>query len=400
MILRGKHILYLYFFLWIVYELQELLGLSGSALSLCAILVINAISIFYCIKLNRLVHDMPIYFKALNIMILLFTLYGIIYCLDGEHYMILVKEENPYNYLKTIYNSLLPIYVFSYFSWKGVLTRRMMCIFGCLFFIMVFLSYWGYDLKMKSILLERGGDRDGFVNNMGYEFLCLFPILTFYYKRPIFQYLGVICVMTFILMGMKRGAILIGFFCMVWFLLEMFKSAKNFKKLIIILTSIGVVVLLFFLVWHLLMTSDFFRMRIQSTIEGNVSGRSYLYTILLNYFLYDTNAFQFFFGSGANATLEVSFNYAHNDWLEILVNQGVLGFCAYLFYWISFFMAWRKTERTDNMRLAMGLLFFIYFMRTFFSMSYGNMNIYSTSVLGVCLGNIIRSSSFSKGSSL
>lgn len=398
--LKGKHILYFYILCWLLYQLQGFLWTEGNLFSQIIIIGINLMSIYYCLKVNLMLREKPMYLIGLNLLVIMFTVYGIIYCLDGPHYMMRIREIKPYNYLKSIYNSLLPIYVFLYFSWKKILTRRMMCELGCLFFFMVFMSYWGYEIKMKSLFLENGVERDGFVNNMGYEFLCLFPILSFYYKRPWFQYLGVICVMTFILMGMKRGAILIGFFCMVWFLLEMFKSAKKFKKIIIILTSVGVVVLLFFITWHLLETSDFFRSRLQSTIEGNISGRDVLYTTFLNYFLYDTNTYQFLFGSGANATLEISFNYAHNDWLELLVNQGVLGFSLYLFYWISFFMVWQKTDRSDNLRFAMALLFLIYFMRTIFSMSYGDMNIYSTSVLGFCLGNMIRNSISMESSSL
>lgn len=388
--LKAKYILYFYILCWLLYQLQGFLWTEGNLFSQIIIIGINLMSLYYCLKVNLMLKEKPLYLISLNLLIVMFSVYGLIYCLDGPHYMIGVREDKPYNYLKSIYNSLLPIYVFFYFSWKKILTRRMMCVFGCLFFFMVIMSYWGYELKMKSILWENGVERENIVNNMGYEFLCLFPILTFYYKRPLLQYIGVICVMIFILMGMKRGAILIGFICMVWFLLEMFKASKNIKKLAIILSSSCVVVLLFFLVWHMLETSDFFRMRILSTIEGNMSGRDVLYSTFLNYFLYDTDAFQFIFGSGANATLEISFNYAHNDWLELLVNQGILGFGLYVFYWISFFMVWRKMGRTDNMCFAVGLLFIIFFMRTFFSMSYGDMNIYSTSVLGFCLGESIR----------
>ena len=386
MVLKEKHILFLYILLWFLYELQGLLWTEGNLLSQVIILTLNAMSIYYLWMVNMKVPNQPSYIYAMNVLLLMFFFYGVVYVLEGEHFYLGVTVSKPFNYLKGIMNSLLPIYVFYYFAWKGVLSKRYMQVLTFFFFIVVIISYWSYDMDSRSILAESGVERDGIVNNMGYEFLCLFPILTFSNKRPFLQYVGIICVMTFILMGMKRGAILIGALCMVWFLLEMFRTAKRYKKLLIVVVSVAAVILMSYLVWHLLQTSDFFNQRLQSTIEGNLSGRNLLYATSFNYFLYDTTLFQFLFGSGANATLEVSMNYAHNDWLELAINQGVLGVVLYAVYWVCFFRAWRSMSDNRLVAFAFGLLLLIYFMRTFFSFSYGDMNIYSTSVLGFCLG--------------
>lgn len=386
MVLKEKHILFLYILLWFLYELQGLLWTEGNLLSQVIILTLNAMSIYYLWMVNMKVPNKPSYIYAMNVLLLMFFFYGVVYVLEGEHFYLGVTVSKPFNYLKGIMNSLLPIYVFYYFAWKGVLSKRYMQVLTFFFFIVVIISYWSYDMDSRSILAESGVERDGIVNNMGYEFLCLFPILTFSNKRPFLQYVGIICVMTFILMGMKRGAILIGALCMVWFLLEMFRTAKRYKKLLIVVVSVAAVILMSYLVWHLLQTSDFFNQRLQSTIEGNLSGRNLLYATSFNYFLYDTTLFQFLFGSGANATLEVSMNYAHNDWLELAINQGVLGVVLYAVYWVCFFRAWRSMSDNRLVAFAFGLLLLIYFMRTFFSFSYGDMNIYSTSVLGFCLG--------------
>lgn len=390
MVLKEKYILYIYVFLWILYELQGLLWTEGNALSIIAIVILNVISVIYVVKVNLDFGEKPIYLVALNALVLLFTFYGIVYALEGEHYYPELTDNKSFNYLKNIYNSLLPIYLFSYFSWKGILTQRMMRFLGGGFFFMAVMSYWNFEMDARAKMLENGIDKESLVNNMGYGILCLFPVLTFYYKRPWVQYLGLICVMTFVLMGMKRGAILIGVCCMVGFLMEMFKYAKRFKKVVIVLTSLGVVVALAFFTVFLLETNETYSQRIQSTMEGYVSGRDVLYRTLYSYFIYDTDSFQFLFGSGANATLGIAGKLAHNDWLELAVNQGMLGLGIYLFYWISFFLLLRKMKGDSLLHTAFGLLFFIFFMRTFFSMSYDDMNIYSTSVLGFCLGCVVR----------
>ncbi len=386
MLLKEKYILSIYVLMWFLYELQGLLWTEGNLLSQAIILTLNGVSLYYVWMVNAKVTGKPAYIYALNALLLMFFFYGVFYILEGEHFYLGVAVYKPVNYLKRIMNSLLPIYVFYYFAWKGILSKRYMQVLTFFFFIVVIISYWSNDVNSRTVLMERGVERDAIVNNMGYEFLCLFPILTFFDKRPWLQYLGIICVMTFLLMGMKRGAILIGSICMIWFLLEMLRSAKHYKKILIVIVSVGVVLLTAYFTWHLLQTSDFFNQRLQATIEGNMSGRNVLFVTFLNYFLYDTTAFQFLFGSGANATLEVSVNYAHNDWLELAVNQGVLGVGLYAFYWVCFFRFWRSMSGNRSAQFAFGLLLLIYFMRTFFSFSYGDMNIYSTCVLGYCLG--------------
>ena len=140
--------------------------------------------------------------------------------------------------------------------------------------------------------------------------------------------------------------------------------------------------------FHMLSSNQFFQYRLRVTLEGNSSGRDLIYSTFFNYLIYDTSVSEFLFGAGANATLEVFVNYAHNDWLELAVNQGVLGVLLYAYYWYAAYKAWKVMDRTDGTRFAFGLVLFIFFMRTIFSMSYGSMNIYVTCVVGYCLGTL------------
>ena len=128
-----------------------------------------------------------------------------------------------------------------------------------------------------------------------------------------------------------------------------------------------------------------FQRKIQDLQEGGGSGRDILYQEFSNHFFYETTPMQFLVGSGANATLTISTNYAHNDWLEIAVNQGLLGVLMYMFYWILFYRESFVKKRNPMIKLALQLVFVDYFMRTFFSMSYQAMTTSATFVLGYCL---------------
>ncbi len=388
MIVKERCILYLYFLLWFLYELQGLFWSAGNALSLAVIALLTFLSVFYAVKVNLEFGQKLLFLTALNLLVLMFTLYGVIYTIEGPRATLGVTQSKPYNYLKAIYNSLLPIYTFYYFARKGILNHKLLTRIVFLFFFMAVASYWHFEEEVKSNYQAIGVGKEDVVNYECYAFLSLFTVLTVYYKRVWVQSLGVIIVMTFIFMGMKRGAILIGILCTMWYSYEMFKNAKGYRKILILIAFTSSILFLSYLVYYLLETNELFNNRFQSTLEGNTSGRDWLFYAFYYHFIYNTSALQFFFGSGANATLSISYNYAHNDWLELAVNQGVLGLSLYLFFWYAFFRSWKLMDRNHYTYFTFGLLIMICFLKTFFSRTYGDMDIYSTCMLGYCLGSI------------
>ena len=126
--------------------------------------------------------------------------------------------------------------------------------------------------------------------------------------------------------------------------------------------------------------------RIQDTLDGNSSGRDRIYTYFWNYFVYESNVLNFLFGRGANGTLELLNQYAHNDWLELAVNQGLLGVVFYFIYWKYFYKTWKHTTNIDA-KVILAMVVLINFPKSMFSMSYYDMTYVSTSVLGYALAN-------------
>jgi hypothetical protein len=106
----------------------------------------------------------------------------------------------------------------------------------------------------------------------------------------------------------------------------------------------------------------------------------------LRQIFYFATPLQFLFGRGAWATLKVSDNFAHNDWLELGVNQGGVGVCLYVMYWIAFYTT-AKGLGNGTVRNATMYVMLISFLMTMFSMSYDNMSIYATIVIGYCMAN-------------
>ena len=235
--------------------------------------------------------------------------------------------------------------------------------------------------KAEEVLSQR----EEFTNNTGYLFLAIIPLL-FFVKKPFVQYLLLIICGVFIIAAMKRGAILIFALSLPLFIHSTLKTLSFRKKTMVLLLIIGSVLALLYYVSYMLDTSEFFNARLESTLEGDASNREDMYPHLLRQIFYYATPLQFLFGRGAWGTLKVSDNFAHNDWLEIGVNQGVLGIVVYIAYWIAFYIT-IKCINNSAARSAVTLIMFIFLLMTMFSMSYDNMSIYATIVIGYCMAN-------------
>lgn len=379
----------LYIILWLVYSLQATVFIDvGTVYSQAIILFLTVVSLYY--MAYTLIHyKISLFMKMLTVFVVLLTIYGIALIVGSDTYTThRLERVSNYTYLLSLYSSLLPIYPFYVFTRQGYLTHISLRWWTIVFLVAVLLQY---NENRQAALLNAvmlGSDREEFTNNVGYEFLAVMPLMAFFSEKRVIQYAGLAYIMVFILLAMKRGAILIGAVCFVYFIWRSMRGASDNRKFIVAILSVAVIVLGYFVIQNLLENSDYFQYRLELTQEGESSGRDEIYSTLYNHFINETSPLKFLFGNGAYGTLKVSHRLAHNDWLELAINQGLLGIVVYVFYWISFLKIIHRARFNDELHMAITLLFIIFLLRTFFSMSYGDMSIYATCCLGYCLAKI------------
>lgn len=379
----------IYFILIVLLKLQDVVYEGGNSLSKGIIGLFVLFSVFYTIYTN--IHfKLPPYFKWLNILLVVFSLYGFLHILRTPvDYIWAINKETPsYTYILYILISILPIYVFYLATIKGELSTSKIQWWTIIVLIISILKYVTYYLNKSNLI-----GTDEITNNNGYLFIGVIPLLLFFDKKPILQYALLAICMIFILLSMKRGAILVAGFCLIPFVLSQWKSSSQLKRV-----ALSAIVLIFiiggiFFISHLLQTSDYFIQRIEATKAGDSSMRGELYLQLLSYLINDESTINLVFGGGANYTLQVADNFAHNDWLEILINQGIFGVIIYIIYWVQF---WKSQKSCINIpelnipRAGLIICFFASFITTFFSMSYSSLPLGLTMAIGICFGQITR----------
>ena len=222
---------------------------------------------------------MPPLLRAWSVLLILFTAYGLPLIVSGK--MFIIKENFRHipgeEFLKLIYYSMLPLFPIYEFAKKGELTPSKLKIVCLLLLLTSTFQYNEYYSKMLSYAKDRGLTVREFTNNSGYLFLQIIPLVLVFRKQKILMVSILIYCMYMIMIGMKRGAILLAIPSVLILLLELYKYSTKRQKVFIVLITIGVIAFCVELFQYMLETSDYFNMRLQKTLSGNTSHRDVIY---------------------------------------------------------------------------------------------------------------------------
>lgn len=382
----------IYISLLTFYSMQgTMIPTGGTVLSQMILLVTMLMGLYYTVKVMAM-KGKPVYFKGLNLLFFIFVVYGLVLLFSDHHYVIKAKRfgdgtVSNFSFLKSIFLSLPNIYTFYYFSTKKYLTENLLR--GWVFVLFGVAVFRFFDNQMNAIQMQllEGIDSDGVTNNMGYLFVALIPSVALFKRKSFLQYGMMIFCMAFIVMGMKRGAIIVGVLLMLYFLYFNYRYHQSMSKTKVVFFSALIVMAAVYIVGYMMETSDYFMARIAQTEEGGSSGRDAIYEHFWNHFKNETDNIKFIFGNGANGTLGIYINYAHNDWLEIAINQGVLGLVAYALYWLCFLKTIWGTKHNNTARLVLSLCFISFFVESIFSMSYTSYSMMACTTFGYSLAH-------------
>lgn len=366
----------IYLLLLLLNDMSSLFFSNASVGSRLIFYSVIIISFYYWIKLILSRERMPKFLKAWSFLLLLFTVYGVPLIITGKDFFI--KENFIHiggeEFLKIIYYSMLPIFPIYEFTRNGELTIKKIKIVCILLLVTSTFQFNEYYAKMLLLTESRGLSVNEFTNNTGYLFLQILPLTLFFRKQKFIMTSVLAYCMYMIVIGMKRGAILLAIPCMIFLLLELYKTSTRKQRILIVLMSMIVVLFCIGVVQYMLETSDYFNTRLINTINGDSSHRDTIYKQAVNVFLNEDNLLKIFFGHGGYSTLDLMMNNAHNDWLEILVNHGIFGIFVFMNVCIGLIITTIQMKKEDSsLYIVMLIVTIIFIGRTIISMSYSDM---------------------------
>ena len=338
-----------------------------------------AMSIWFFFKIVLKKKQSP-FMKSLIFMFVLVIIYATILLITGTSGWRRQMETNTF--LMVHLESMVPLFVFYYFGQSGKINSEWFSYISVFFVIDAYMLYYSNTtIQMESLL----NADEGFINNTGYAWAALLPLIAFLNKRKTIQYLFIGLVVFFVLMCVKRGAIIITIIGTLYFLFKSMEKTSTSRRVSMLIFGAGLGIIFLNYFNSLVESNEFFAMRYEDTMEGNLSGRDRIFSYFFHYFFSEENAIHFFFGNGALGTVKILGIEAHNDWLEYAIDMGFLGVIAYAVYWINAaknYSFYSKNGGDKYILMAMGMVLIMNFVRSFMSMSLDNMYFFTSAVLG------------------
>ena len=366
----------IYVVLWCIYMLQGVLYPQGVINQLLQLIMLlwSMTAVAKYMKQSTFYQYSPI-LKAVFLLIVMYAIYGTIHIMFGEPTI----GQNTYYYLQTSLNSLAPIFLFYDFAMNDKLTSHRIRIYLPILIVTCILLFYKNE---SEVLLKK--DVEEITNNIGYMFVPLMPFLFFYSKRPILQYVFMGVILLYVFMGMKRGAILIGVVAAMVFLYANLKESSRWTKVLVAMLTVVIVGGISKYIDYMMGNSAYFMARVEQTMEGNTSGRDIIYGTLWNTLRLEQNPFYFLFGRGAESTVRIAGNYAHQDWLETFCNNGLIGvFILFFFFYTLGKNVWESRQCFFGiMFYSFSTLFIIIFSKTLFSMSIQSLDLSESMLIG------------------
>lgn len=370
-----------YILVWCYYVWHSTTVESASMLSQLVLflgLLWSAYHMFYDISHYKL----PVYFKGLNVIVLMYAIYGLIRIMGGRYGLPTGGSIDGFYSFKKVCISLLPIYSFFHYAKTGQLDESRLKTYSLLFVVLVFMAYTAYYTKRYGVEID---DDFEYTNNTGYLFLALIPIITFWRSKPVLFYSFLAFVTIMIVMCMKRGAIVSGCVALAITMFYDMKDIPRKRQFVVLLLSGALLAALFHYVSWLVENSAYFMHRYDVTMEGDANGRDRMYPMFLEYILNRENLFFFIFGDGFDGSLKNLGIYCHNDWFEVTIDHGIFGLCFFVHYWWCFHKNIKLLKNDKYNYLPILLIIAITFFNTLYTFSVTNMTIFITCVLGYCL---------------
>ena len=319
------------------------------------------------------------------------VLYGFFLILIGGSLITEYGSMDKYQYLFGVTSSLLPFYTF----YRGFVEKKI-DINRVFYWIIPFaaVAISGYYLQLsnaiQTIYETTGKDIDETVNGGAYLILGLIPFVCLSKKRFV-QLLLFLLAMFLIITSYKRGPMLIFLVCMMYYFFNSKKKSgkKNGTTLLVIAAfSIGYVFIV-----DIFRESDVLQNRLAITLSGSSSGRDSILSMMFSAFL-NSNLLQMLFGHGAYGTISLTGKLAHNDWVQILIDQGVVGVIIFGVFCWNLIRQGKIYNDNFNLKLSYGMFLIIFLMSSFFSMAFDRIPIYEMVILSAIVAHNETKTSF------
>lgn len=309
-----------------------------------------------------------LYVKGLLGVLIMVTIYGGYHMFAHKYtYTAFYDKLASFAYLQMFYRSILPFFMFYLIASKKYISNAVLI--RCFIYFFVTYTWSFYD----SVFSDTWNPSElSNTYNVGYRIVGLIPMLYLLKLNENMKLAILFILLCLVILSSKRGAILVGLIMTLFYVRSSIRYMSKSKFILFTILLIAFVTVLYVFVVDVFVQSSGMQEKWERTISGDLSGRDYIYSYYLSYIIQE-QGLSLFFGNGADSTLRIWGFYAHNDWLEIGMNQGLLGIVVYFIYWLFFYKEWKFKNMRTNYDTCILCILIAYLLTSLFSMSINDM---------------------------
>lgn len=294
---------------------------------------------------------------------------------------------------RIIFVVLLSFFPFYYLAKKRIISDKTMRAVFLIFFVVNVIGY-----IYESRLMRMIGDQKDQVNAI-YGLVYLIPYI-YFLKRKTTVYIVLVLFYLLVISSLKRGALMTvslgSIVLLYWASMNNLYKASRSKKIY----SVLIVLLCIISIYVLISSNDDMINRLNNIEEDGGSGRNLIYLGLLRAWPINAEFSNFIFGYGFAGTVIFVYTLAHNDWLEVAVNYGLIGLLVYILLWRNLFKIFRKLDKFSMYKYCLLSILLMWFVDSmydrFFSGSYATTTVM---VVGYIVGRyeLMLNNSYKRG---
>jgi O-antigen ligase len=303
---------------------------------------ILAISIVYIFKMLFTGMKFTPFIKMWLLFIVIYTMYFIF----TANYL----ESSIY---KAMMLNFIPFFPFYYFSKQGVLKKEHL-----IWFLFIVLPIFSVKFVQSLVTLRAERMRDEVVDNTIYLFIGLLPFV-FLIKRKLLSFALLLIIWFLMVQSTKRAAIVCGVIALLLFVVQQVYISDSKIKLKQYIVSMILLIAVSYFGYQFYAQNQFLQERMGAMLEGDSSGRDMLTQTLLNQWYHSDNIMTYLFGFGYNSARKFTSNVSHNDWVDMLVSFGVIGFLMYLALFRNLILQFIRKDSVRSKKLIFLLVFSI-----------------------------------------
>lgn len=348
--------------LLIIFLSQGFLFPKGSLIAHISILLYLFICVAYFVKVMLLRHN-----PSLVILFAVFLVIQLLYCIIGIGTIYTTTSGaavTPFSMFKIVAVVFLTFFPFYYFSLKGIISQN----FLLRFFVIYSFVSMGQFYSNYFLLSDEYGSND-LVNNSAYNVLSLFPFVFLIKGKKWLTTTIIFIFLLVIISSIKRGPIIIASCVVLIFFIFTIKQNRKSNHTLTFLYAILSLCLIGIAIYHIFGNNEYLMYRYETTMGGSSSGRDMIYANILNFWWQDSSLFHYLFGNGLFYSVKIAGNAAHNDWLELLINCGLLGVILYMAIFKSLYSLIKRTKDISAKYITL-ILTVIWFLTSLYSMGY------------------------------